>query len=183
MHGKTKLTLNDFMLRIYPTMEESLVIKLGQVQMQQSFNELTIILKSLMVTKNKLHKSETLLLYIPQIEIIFTSDHNPNHYLHYSIKSKKDLKMQLLKYNTLDTKYYIKVNLASFYNANALTHKETDSIKSILAHALSPYIHYQLSYIPLLHQIFTMLASSPLHPKIIDKRKILYKAQIAFNDV
>lgn len=192
MHGKGEAKVNNVVLHLHPRVEnlaEKLCLIARSVSIQQCFHRATTVAKGLVLAKGKLQGEETAFCCIPQVEGIVevVLGNDCDHYLHCAAKTKEEFEKRVSAFNVESVKCRMKLNLTSFYNSTTISHRETDSIERILSTALSPYIHYQLSYLPSILQIIGLFTTYPVFFGPVDKKTVPYKTaleiQAALNDI
>lgn len=171
LHGECEAQAKNFVVHLYPDMyypsdKPYFIVGITNLNVRQGVRELSVVLKNLLIEKDKLQSSETAFLCIPQMEAKVLYRSNKNHYVHFRAKSREEFKDALKELKR--GKMEVKLNLTSFYNASTVPHKDVDSIETIISNALSPYVHCQVSYLPLFEQTVACFSSYPLNVKGID---------------
>jgi len=161
MHGRYDVQLKNLVIHLYPDMyypseKPHLIIGISKFDLQQYYHEVNIIIKNLLIEKDKLNPNETALLCIPQIEshaaIIFNNPLGLDHFLHYNARTLEELNTRIEHFTNKNFDVSLKFNLASFYTPDNIPHALSDTVEDIIAKALSPYVHYQFSYLSLIIQ-------------------------------
>ena len=178
MHGKSDVQIKNFVIHLYPEIyypadKQHLIIGISHLNVTQNFYEVNIIIKNLLIEKNRLEPNETALVCIPQIEImalvVFNQNPKQDHYLHYNTKSKEEFEAKLADFTGKFLDVTLKVNLTSFYTPDNIPHSTSDTVEDIISKALSPHIHYQFSYLPLVVQTIDAFTQYSIPLKILDK--------------
>jgi len=179
MHGKAEVDIKDLHIHLYPEMyyptdQPHFVITLENLLVLQDFYDVSIIIKHLIINKDKLKKNETSLVHIPQVEVSVSVvfEHHPgvDHYLHY-VRTEEEFKERMANFKAQDIEITMKLNLASFYTPHNVQDLVSYDVDGIISNALSPYVHYQFSYLPLIIQTIDAFTIHSVPFKILDKEK------------
>ena len=180
MKGELVMNIKNFVVHVcpemyYPSDKPYFILGMTNLNLKQENEQLNLIIKNLLIGKDKLQANETALLCIPQIEALITTHLNNDH---HTSKNNEELKS-----TAFSKKIEMKLNMTSFYNGNTVEHKDTDSIETIISNALSPHLHYQVSYIPLIVQTVNAFTIHPLNIKLLNWKDYELSISLAANDL
>lgn len=177
MHGKSEVDIKDLNIHLYPEVyypsdKPHFIVTFESFVVLQDFYDVSVIIKHLIINKDKLQKNETSLLHIPQVEVsasvVFERNPRTDHYLHF-VRTPEEFRDKMTSFRNKDIGITMKLNLASFYTPDNVQHVVSYNVDSIISNGLSPYVHYQFSYLQLIVQTIDAFTAHSIPFKILDR--------------